>query len=180
MPLNKGYLTAKTTAKSDEYYTPKYAVEPLLKYIPNNSTIWCPFDLDTSEYVQCFRAAGHKVIASHIDNGQNFFYYEPNESYDYIISNPPFSVKDDILKRLNELGKPYAVLLPLPVLQGQKRFQFLVNSEALIFDKRISYFQDEAHTKYAAAPAFASIYVCKGILPEKLIFEIIKIEKNIK
>lgn len=33
MPLNIGYLTAKTNKASDEVYTPEYAVKPLIKYI---------------------------------------------------------------------------------------------------------------------------------------------------
>ena len=33
---------------NDEFYTPYYAIEPLLKYIKSNSTIWCPFDTDES------------------------------------------------------------------------------------------------------------------------------------
>jgi hypothetical protein len=33
MPLNTGYLTAKTDKASDEVYTPKYAITPLLKYL---------------------------------------------------------------------------------------------------------------------------------------------------
>jgi hypothetical protein len=33
MPLNKGYLTAKTDKASDETYTPAYAVKPLIKYV---------------------------------------------------------------------------------------------------------------------------------------------------
>lgn len=127
MGLNKGYLTAKTDKESDEVFTPAYAVKPIIKYIDRGNksqyTIWCPFDLEDSEFVKLIRAEGHKVIVSHIDTGQNFFEYEPNEHYDYIISNPPFSIKDAILKRLDELDRPYAVLMPLPVLQGQKRFE---------------------------------------------------------
>lgn len=127
MGLNKGYLTAKTDKASDEVYTPAYAVKPLLKYLDYycnklNYTIWCPFDTEDSEYVKIFQQEGYNVIATHIDNGQNFFYYEPDESYDFIISNPPFSIKDDVIKRLYELNKPYAILLPIPSLQGQKRF----------------------------------------------------------
>ena len=53
--------------------------------------------------------------------------YEPQEDYDYIISNPPFSKKDAILKKLYELNKPFAVLMPLNVLQGQRRFKYLYN-----------------------------------------------------
>ena len=175
MAVNKGYLTAKTDKQSDEYYTPREAVLPIVKYINKGNkpqyTIWCPFDSEQSEYVKCIREAGHKVIATHIDNGQNFFYYEPDEWYDAIISNPPFSLKDDVLRRLNELGKPYAILLPLPTLQGQKRFEYLKESQALIFDKRINFWQDEAHTKMVKGVAFASIYVCKDFLPQDLIFE---------
>lgn len=175
MSINKGYLTAKTDKESDEYYTPKEAVLPIIKYINKGNkisyTIWCPFDTEESEYVKCIRADGNKVIHSHIDEGKNFFYYEPEEEYDYIISNPPFSIKDDVLKRLNELNKPFAMLLPLPTLQGQKRFEYLKDCQALIFDKRINFWQDEKHTKMAKGVAFASIYICKDFLPQDLIFE---------
>lgn len=118
--INKGYLTAKSNKESDEYFTPKEAVLPLLDYIDTgnkpNYTIWCPFDNENSEFVKVFKEEGYNVITTHIDSGQNFFYYEPAEKYDYIISNPPFSLKDDILKRLYELNKPYAMLFPLPTL----------------------------------------------------------------
>ena len=86
--LNKNNWNAK-----DEYYTPSILVEPILKYLKPNSTIWCPFDTKESEFVILFKEAGHKVIYSHIWLGQDFFEYEPDEHYDYIISNPPFTKK---------------------------------------------------------------------------------------
>lgn len=172
--MNKGILTAKSDKASDEYYTPREAVLPLLKYLKGNNgqcTIWCPFDTLKSEYVKIFQEAGHKVIFSHIDEGKNFFEYEPNEPYDYIISNPPFSMKDEVLKRLSELNKPFAMLLPLPTLQGQKRFEYLRNCQALVFDKRINYFLDLEHKTTSKSVPFASIYICKDFLPKELIFE---------
>ena len=171
MSINKGYLTAKTNKESDEYYTPKEAVIPIIKYLKREMVVWCPFDTEDSEYVKCIQANGNKVIFSHIDNGENFFSFEPKERYDVIISNPPFSLKDDILKRLDELNKPFAILLPLPTLQGQKRFEYLKNCEALIFDKRINFYNDKEHKIMVKGVAFASIYICKNFLPEKLIFE---------
>jgi hypothetical protein len=176
MGINKGYLTAKTDKASDEVYTPAYAVEPLLKYLNNycnksNYTIWCPFDTEDSEYVKVFREAGYNVIATHIDNGQNFFYYEPNEHYDFIISNPPFSIKDDIIKRLYELNKPYAILLPIPSLQGQKRFPYMKDCQALIFNKRINYYTTPEKKSIQKGVSFGSFYLCKDFLPEDLIFE---------
>ena len=43
---------------TDEYYTPRHAVEILLPYIPEHSKIWCPFDKEFSQYVQVFTAGG--------------------------------------------------------------------------------------------------------------------------
>lgn len=176
--INKGYLTAKTNKESDEVYTPSYAIKPLLKYISKDAVIWCPFDLENSEYVQILRKNGNKVIFSHIDNGENFFEYEPNENYDYIISNPPFSIKDDVLKRLFELNKPYAMLLPIPTLQGQKRFKYMIDCQALIFDKRINYYKNKETKEIQKGVSFGSFYLCKNFLPEgtDLIFEELEVE----
>jgi len=172
MGINKGYLTAKTDKESDEVFTPKYAVLPLLKYLKPNSKIWCPFDDENSEYVQTFRENGHAVIYSHIDRGQNFFEYLPDENeYDIIISNPPFSIKDQVLERLINLQKPFAVLFPLPTLQGQKRFPYLLETQALVFDKRINFFKNIETKEILKGVSFASIYICKHFLPKDLIFE---------
>ena len=174
--INKGYLTANSSDKNDEFLTPKEAVEPLLKYIESfcekigksTCTIWCPFDTEESEYVKIFKTK-YNVIYSHINNGQDFFVYTP-ENYDLIISNPPFSKKDQILKRLYELNNPFAVLLPLPTLQGQKRFKYLKDCQALIFDKRIN-FKKSKNDEVKKGVSFASIYICKNFLPKDLIFE---------
>ena len=180
MGLNKGYLIAKTDKASDEVYTPAYAVKPLLKYLDmyyhpeHTTTIWCPFDKEDSEYVKIFCAEGYKVIATHIDDieeNHNFFEYEPNEYYNFIISNPPFSIKDDIIKRLYELNKPYAILLPIPSLQGQKRFPYMKDCQALIFDKRINYYTDTEKKEVQKGVSFGSFYLCKDFLPNDLIFE---------
>lgn len=180
MPINKGYLTAKTDKASDEVYTPAYAVKPLVKYIQQYKerinkekiTIWCPFDMDFSNYVKIFTEIPNvKVIYTHIDNGENFFFYEPKEEYDVIISNPPFSCKDSVLKRLFELNKPYAMLLPVPTLQGQSRFPYLKDIQYLGFDKRINYYKDTSMTKTQDGVSFGSCYLCKNFLPKDLIIE---------
>lgn len=174
MPLNVGYLTAKTDKASDEVYTPEYAIKPLVKYLKQfnpKATIWCPFDLEHSFYVKVFEEAGFNVIHSHIDEGKNFFFYEPEESYDIIISNPPFSQKDNVLKRLYELNKPYAMLLPIPTLQGQTRFPYLNDIQYLGFDKRINYYKDKTMTKTQDGVSFGSCYLCKYFLPKDLIIE---------
>ena len=168
---NVGYLSASRTKESDCMYTPYYAVEPLIKYIPKNKIIWTPFDMEYSAFVQLLRANGNIVFSSHIDNGLDFFTYEPF-MYDMIISNPPFSLKDKVLKRLYELGKPFAMLLPLNSLQGVSRYEYLKNGiQILAFDQRIGFHNDNSMINTVEGSPFASVYFCKDILPRDLILE---------
>ena len=103
-----GYTPKKS---SDEQYTPAYAVAPIIKYIPGNKIVWCPFDTEHSEYVLALKAAGIRVVHSHILTGEDFFVYEPEE-WDLIVSNPPFSIKQKVVERCLALGKPFALLVP--------------------------------------------------------------------
>lgn len=34
--------------KNDECYTPRYGVLPIIKYLPKDKIIWCPFDKENS------------------------------------------------------------------------------------------------------------------------------------
>lgn len=169
MKINTGVLTSSRTKESDEQYTPFYAVEPLLQYIKPNSTIWCPFDLEWSAYVTTFEENGFNVIKSHLDDGLNFFEYEPEEHYDLIVSNPPFTKKDQVLERLKELDKPFALLLPLNSLQGKKRFESMDGIQLLFFNERIGYHNPKQLDTPVEGSPFASGYFCKDFLPKDLI-----------
>ena len=162
-------------SKNDEFYTPDYAITPLLKYLPAppEITIWCPFDTEESLFVKRFRRCGYNVIATHIVNGQDFFDMEPPKC-DYIISNPPYSVKGAVFERLFKLGKPFAMLVGVVGLfESQKRFDMFKNNdfEIMYMNKRVSYFKDYAEQKPSLNPPFSSVYVCKGMLPKRIVFE---------
>lgn len=43
---------------NDEFYTPDYAIDPIMKYIPEGSRIWCPFDTAESLFVKRFSGGG--------------------------------------------------------------------------------------------------------------------------
>ena len=93
-------------SKNDEFYTPIYAIKPIEKYLKKGSIIWCPFDTDDSLFVKYFKHQGYTVINTHILNGEDFFDIEVPQC-DYIISNPPYSVKGEVLQRLFELKKTF-------------------------------------------------------------------------
>ena len=43
---------------NDEFYTPEYAITPIMKYIPKGSKIWCPFDTAKSNFARMFIGGG--------------------------------------------------------------------------------------------------------------------------
>ena len=162
---------------NDEYYTPQYAVKPILRYVPTGCTVWCPFDLPQSNYVTMLREHGCNVIATHIATGQDFFEYAPAE-YDCIISNPPYSCKTEVLQRLFSLRKPFAMLVGVVGLfESKKRFEMFENNdfEIMYMDKRCAFLSDYKTQKPNRNPPFQSVYLCHKMLPEKIIFE--RIEK---
>lgn len=158
---------------NDEFYTPNYAVEPILKYINPVSTIWCPFDTEDSNFVKQLTIQGHKVIHGHIGTGQDFFNSMPKE-FDYIISNPPYSVKGAVFERLFSIGKPFAMLVGVVGLfESQKRFNMFKDNrfEIMYLNKRISYFKNYEDPKPSLNPPFSSVYLCSNMLPQQIVFE---------
>lgn len=158
---------------NDEFYTPYYAIEPLLKYIKPNSTFWCPFDTDESLFVKTFEKLGHSVIYTHINDEYDFFETTPPEC-DYIISNPPYSCKGEVLERLFSFNIPFAMLVGVVGLfESQKRFNMFKNNdfEIMYMNKRIAYFKDYNEQKPSLNPPFSSVYVCHNMLPKQIVFE---------
>ena len=158
---------------NDEFYTPRYAIKPLLKYLKPKSRIWCPFDTKESLFVEMLRADGHIVEYSHLEQGQDFFEMK-GTNYDYIISNPPYSLKADVFERLFELKIPFAMLVGVVGLfESQRRFEMFKNNdfEIMYMNRRVSYFKDYNDEKPALNPPFSSVYICNSILPNKIVFE---------
>ena len=165
MKQMSNWLNTNSFNIKDEYYTPEILVKPILKYIKPHSVIWCPFDTEHSEFVIALKNAGHKVTYSHIIYGQDFFNYEPQESYDYIISNPPFTKKLEVFKRLYKLNKPFAMICGLPILNYQEVGEFFLDKplQLLIVDKKVSFDGNTA--------SFNNSYFCYNFLPKDIIFE---------
>lgn len=169
MGMNIGYLTCNRTSSGDEVFTPFYAVEPLLEFLPKDKIIWCPFDEEWSAFFRLFTEKGYQVIRSSLRERQDFFKYEP-ENWDILVSNPPFSKKNDVLKRAYELDKPFALLLPVNSIQSKKRFQIFNNDiQMLVFDGRVDFHTQNNMQTFTKGNHFGSAYFCRNILPEKLV-----------
>ena len=158
-------------SRNDEYYTPAYAVIPILKYLKSGATIWCPFDTEESQYVKIFSANGFHVIHGHIRTGQDFFTV-PVPDCDYIISNPPYSLKGEVIKRLYEIGKPFAMLINFQgIFDSKERFKMFRENrvEMLWLSPRISYKRGDGKPENRAP--FQSGYLCSEICERQLEFE---------
>ncbi|MEH7246508.1 hypothetical protein V7114_06885 [Neobacillus niacini] len=161
----------------DEYYTPAYAIQPVKKYLKPNSIIWCPFDTDKSLFVYELRKEGHTVINTHIDNGQDFF--TTKVACDYIISNPPYSMKLDVIKRLFDLGIPFAMLVGVVGLFDSKSKVEVFKDrkfEVMYLSPRVAYFKDYENPIPISGIPYQSVYLCSGLLPKQIVFE--EINKN--
>jgi len=160
--MDKWLATGKFNEK-DEYYTPRILVDAIIPFIPTDKIIWCPFDTSDSEFVIALKENGNSVIHSHIWEGKDFFNYEPDH-YDMIISNPPFTRKLDVLKRLYVLDKPFGMVLGLPILNYQEIGNFFLDKELqlLIVDKKVSFDGNTA--------SFNNSFFCYRLLPKDLMF----------
>ena len=160
-----------SAGKNDECYTPAYAVQPILKYIPAGVVVWCPFDKAESEFVQQIQKT-NVVVRSHIDEGKDFFDYEP-PAWDMIVSNPPFSNKRKYFERALQLGKPFALIMSNTWLNDAAPKQIWREAgrdlQLLMFEQRIKYIQEDGRP--VDKITFSSSYFCADFLPKQIVME---------
>jgi len=102
---------SKYFLESDNYETPAWAIEELvgkLKLHPEDR-IWSPFRGDTGNNVKFMKKLGLNISEN---DSVDFFDYEP-ENWQLLIDNPPFSIKNKIVRRALSFNKPVILILPL-------------------------------------------------------------------
>lgn len=156
--------------KNDELYTPSYAVTPLIQYIKKGMKIWECTDFGSSEITKVFKENGFNVISTH-KNNFNFLTDKPDFDFDIIITNPPYTLKDEFIKKCYEYKKPFCLLLPITSLEGTMRGglyrQFGI--QVMVFDKRINFMKTKKSNWFNCS------WFCYNVLPQQLLF--VKLEK---
>lgn len=155
--------------KNDECYTPDYGVKPILKYIPEGAVVWCPFDTGNSQFVKQISRT-NKVIASHINEGKDFLTYEPEEHWDCIVSNPPFTNKRGMFERALSFGKPFALIMSNTWLNDSAPKQLFKDKDLqlLMFEQRMKFYKNG---RIENKITFSSSYYCYNFLPKQIIME---------
>jgi hypothetical protein len=106
----------------NDFQTPPAALVPLLRYVPASWTVWeCA--CGKGNLVGALKEAGYPVVASDLYVGETRadFLIDGPPNFDCVVTNPPFSLKDEFLARCYLLGKPFALLLPITALGGVRR-----------------------------------------------------------
>lgn len=134
---------------TDEWYTPLHSVEKMLEVFPpkEGDTILCPFDTEASNFVKTLKERGFNVIYGIRD------FMTKDYEFDYLITNPPYSNKDEVIARCVELGKPSVLVLPIDVLGGVKRHEIYSNTNVGVFvpTRRIAFISEDGEKSKGAA-----------------------------
>ena len=92
--------------KNDEYFTPSYAVYPIMKRLKAGATVWCPFDKKESEYVRLLSRHGSVFLdyrCSISPRGENLILYGHNMDdgawFHYLVNylDPAFVAADPVV-----------------------------------------------------------------------------------
>lgn len=152
--------------KNDEYFTPEIAVIPILKYLDLNKIYWECTDFGDSNITKVLKKNGFKVVHTNKDE-IDFLNDKPNFTFDVIITNPPYSLKDEFLTKCYKYNKPFALLLPITALGGINRNQLYkkYGLELIVFNKRINFINGKNNV------SFNSSWFCHDLCDHLLNFE---------
>lgn len=133
----------------DECYTTSAESDKLVDFLLEteavslDTKIWLPFDTELSRIYLSFKAKGFKnLIRTSLAEGLDFYHYEPEE-WDIIISNPPFSGRTQLLRRLFGFGKPFIILQGTQMFNNQFAINYLCE-----YDGQISFLLPRTRMKF--------------------------------
>jgi len=129
----------KAIPERDRCQTPPYALDPLIPFLLHDARIW--ESCEGEGYIKKeLSQRGYDVIGSDLLHGQDYFKYQP-DTWSLQVTNPPYSIKYDWLARAYQLGKPFALLMPIDVLGSARAQRMFKNKgiEIILLDKRIGF-----------------------------------------
>lgn len=98
---------------SDELFTPDSIFDLISPYLSKSKIIF-EAAVGSGKLRDKMEKEGYEVTTSN-----DFFNEFPD--YDILITNPPYSLKDQFLTEAYKRGKPFAMLLPITALEGKER-----------------------------------------------------------
>ena len=150
------------SVRGDEYYTRQEDAEIIadnLLQVPLK--VWCPFNDTNSVWREALEDRGFEVVTTEGD----FFAIEPPEGVQCIISNPPFSLKKEVMDRIKILNIRFALILP---------FQWLNDGIPLEYGHQVMFFRQRMYFNTPQGvlnkPRANCFVLSDGLLKSDLIF----------
>lgn len=130
-------MPPKKNKSDDRYGTPAQAVDLIIPYLKPDWLIWeCA--AGAGSIVHYLEKHGFQVIGT--DTEHDFILGKPLEC-DCIVTNPPYSLKNHFIRECYQIGKPFALLMPLTALESEDRQKYFRKHgiELIIPNSRIQY-----------------------------------------
>lgn len=135
--MTNNTMPPKKNKSDDRYGTPSEALDILLPYIKKEWLIWeCA--CGQGSIVDYLKKNGYRIFGTDLDH--DFILGKPLDC-DCIVTNPPYSLKNHFIRRCYEIGKPFALLMPLTALESEDRQKYFrkYGIELIIPNRRIQY-----------------------------------------
>lgn len=170
-PVNQGQN------HSDFFLTDPSALWPLLPYLKKDWKIWeCACGVKRQpllDWLGYFE--GYNIVGTDLNEygGIDFLTTEPSNPWDAIVTNPPYSIKTQWIRRCYSLGKPFALLLPYTAMEGyynEPRQQMYkeYGVDLLFLRNRVKF---ETPNGKKGGSWFPAMWLTWKMLPERIVFE---------
>lgn len=118
-----GGNTAYKRNAVDFYPTPPEVTKALVNFtrIPKGTKVWEPA-CGEGHMVEVLEQYGLDVIGTDIQEGTDFLKANIPDGIEWIITNPPFSLAADFIRKSAEHGVPFAMLLKSQYWHAAKRY----------------------------------------------------------
>ena len=162
--------------KSNEYYTPKNAWSDIIPFLSKDKIYYEPFNnknepksLMSKNYLIELGLTLINKEAYDPSNNTNNFFDDNGEGWDICITNCPFSIKQKVLKKLKDMGKPFILILPTATMNTLYFKDMFSDALQIIIPKKRINFNYYLDNKKSCC--FDCIYFCyKMNLKKDLIF----------
>ena len=148
----------------DDYETPSKILKDLIPFINEHNIIYDPFYCNgrvIDEWKELDKIC--------LNDKQDAFNRIHPEKFDIVISNIPFSCKEDCVKLGFELEKPFIMLMPIDSLASKWIKKYFDKLQFIIPSGRYSFLKNGEKTKGCW---FDTMWICHGLNLEKNIIKL--------
>ena len=140
--------------KDDDYETPYNVLSDLCPYIQDYNIIYDPFYCNGAVITEW-----NKLDKECINTKDDAFNRE-HPNFEVLVSNIPFSMKEKCMKLAFELGKPFALLMPIDSLGSKWIKKYFNDLQFIIPSGRYNFLKKGEKTKGCW---FDTMWVCGGL-----------------